>query len=156
MNHVKKYAQITVFLVFFTSLIVIKSALGHDDEGSVSISESNTQTPSPAVTTTTTSGGVSNNSMYRDGTFTGSVEDAYYGNIQVQAVIQNGKIVDVIFLQYPNDNRTSLRINSQSNAYLKEEALIAQSANVNVVSGASDSSFAFRKSMQTALSLAHK
>jgi uncharacterized protein with FMN-binding domain len=156
MNSVKKYTQITIFLIFFASLIVIKDVLGHDDEGSVSVSEQNTQTPSPTISTTTSGGVFSNNSLYRDGTFTGSVEDAYYGNIQVQAVIQSGKIVDVIFLQYPNDNRTSIRINTQSNRYLKEEALIAQSANVNIVSGASDSSFAFRKSMQAALSLAHK
>ena len=165
MDILKKYFQVSVFLAFFGLLIVVKNYIGHaDEEESVAIGKPNlqtptTQTPSAAVTpvaNTAAPTSTPNNSIYKDGTFTGSVEDAYYGNIQVQAVIQNGKIADVLFLQYPNDNRTSIRINSQSNQYLKEEAIAAQSANVNIISGASDSSFAFRKSMATALQRAHK
>ena len=92
--------------------------------------------------------------QYKDGTYTGSVADAYYGNIQVQAVIYGGRLTDVIFLQYPSDRRTSVSINTQAMPYLKSEAISAQSANVNIVSGASDSSQAFRQSLGTALASA--
>ncbi len=92
--------------------------------------------------------------QYKDGTYTGSVEDAYYGNYQVAAVISGGKISDIQFLQYPNDNQTSLSINTQAMVYLKEEALQAQNANVDIISGASDSSMAFQRSLQTALNQA--
>ena len=93
--------------------------------------------------------------QYKDGTYTGSVADAFYGNIQVQAVVSGGKITDVIFLQYPNDRSTSIAINTQAMPYLKQEAIAAQSANVAAVSGASDTSAAFQQSLQAALSQAH-
>lgn len=92
--------------------------------------------------------------QYKDGTYTGPAVDAYYGYIQVQAVVSGGKLADVVFLQYPNDRGTSIQINSQAMPYLKEEALQAQSANVNIVSGASDSSQAFIESLGSALAMA--
>jgi|ERR1035437_1159272 uncharacterized protein with FMN-binding domain len=92
--------------------------------------------------------------QYKDGTYTGPTVDAYYGYIQVQAVVSGGKLTDVIFLQYPSDRRTSVQINSQAMPYLKQEAIQAQSANVNIISGASDSSGAFIQSLGAALAMA--
>lgn len=92
--------------------------------------------------------------QYKDGTYTGDAADAYYGNIQVKATIQNGKLTNVEFLQYPNDRRTSIMINQQAMPYLQQEAIQAQSANVDIVSGATDSSRAFQESLGTALSQA--
>ncbi len=92
--------------------------------------------------------------QYKDGTFTGVVTDAFYGPYQVQAVISGGKIVDIIFLQYPNDRRTSIEINTQAMPYLRQEAIQSQSANVDIVTGATQSSLAFRQSLQSALSKA--
>lgn len=91
---------------------------------------------------------------YKDGQYTGSLEDAYYGNVKVQVTVQNSKIADVIFLEYPNDRRTSVEINSQAMPYLKQEAIQAQSANVDVVSGATQTSLAFRQSLMSALNQA--
>ena len=102
----------------------------------------------------TTTGGTATAGKYKNGTYTGSVVDAFYGNMQVAAVIQGGKLVDVQFLQYPSDQGTSREINSQSNPMLKQEAISAQSANVNIVSGATQSSEAFRQSLASALSQA--
>ena len=92
--------------------------------------------------------------QYKDGTYTGIAADAYYGTIQVQIIIQNGALADVQFLQYPNDRNTSVRINSRALPILKQEAISAQSANVNAVSGATDSSQAFEQSLASALSQA--
>ncbi len=92
--------------------------------------------------------------QYADGTYTGNSADAYYGFVQVQAVIQGGKLVTVNFLQYPSDRRTSQYINSQAMPLLKSEAIQAQSANVSGVSGASDTSMAFRESLGNALAQA--
>lgn len=93
--------------------------------------------------------------QYRDGRYTGTVADAYYGNVQVQALIQNGRLADVTFLQYPNDRSTSRLINGQATALLAQEAIQAQSANVDVVSGATDTTGAFRESLGSALAQAH-
>lgn len=92
--------------------------------------------------------------LYADGSYTGTVANAYYGNIQVQATIADGKLTDVIFLQYPNDRSTSRSINGQAMPALKQEAIAAQSANVDVVSGATDSSLAFQQSLGSALAQA--
>lgn len=89
--------------------------------------------------------------QFRDGSYTGDPADAFYGYIQVRVTVSNGQIADVKFLQYPNDRQTSIAINSQAMPYLKSEAIQAQSANVNIVSGATDSSLAFRQSLQSAL-----
>jgi uncharacterized protein with FMN-binding domain len=91
------------------------------------------------------------NGIYNDGTYTGSVADAYYGNVQVEVVITNNRISDVKFLDYPQDRSTSRRINSSAMPRLTQEVIQAQSANVNGVSGASDTSAAFRQSLTSAL-----
>ncbi len=93
-------------------------------------------------------------SIYKDGTFTGPAVDAYYGTMQVQVVVSGGKITDVNFLQYPNDQRNSIRINSYAMPIFKQEIIAAQSANVNAVSGASASSPATIESLKGALALA--
>lgn len=89
--------------------------------------------------------------QYRDGEYTGPVVDAYYGDVQIKAIIQGGKIADVQFLQYPNDRRTSIRINNIAMPYLKTEAIQVQSANVDIISGATLTSEAFAESLQAAL-----
>lgn len=93
-------------------------------------------------------------STYKDGSYTGSVADAFYGNIQVQVTISSGKITNIQFLQYPNDNPNSQYINQQADPMLKQEALQAQSANVDTITGATDSSMAFVQSLTAALNQA--
>lgn len=94
---------------------------------------------------------VANSQNYKDGRFTGNPADAYYGTIQVQAVISGGKITDVVFLNYPQDRQTSVLINRQAMPILKSETIAAQSAEVNIVSGATDTSSAFITSLASAL-----
>lgn len=91
---------------------------------------------------------------YKDGTYTGNVADAFYGYVQVKAVVSGGKITDVQFLDYPHDRRTSIEINSQATPLLRQEAIQAQSANVNIISGATETSRGFRESLSNALSQA--
>ena len=92
--------------------------------------------------------------QYVDGTYAGSVADAYYGNIQVEAVISGGRLATVRILQYPNDRGTSIEINRQALPMLISEAVSAQSANVDGISGASETSPAFVESLSSALAKA--
>ncbi len=93
--------------------------------------------------------------LYKDGTYDGPVVDAYYGNVQVEAIVQGGKIADVKFLDYPQDRRTSRFINSQAMPWLTQEAVQVQNANVDLISGATFTSQAFVQSLQSALDQAH-
>ncbi len=92
---------------------------------------------------------------YRNGTYQGPAVDAYYGLVQVQVTIQNGSIQNVQFLQYPSDRRTSQEINAQAMPWLQQEAIQAQSANVQIISGATLTSEGFQMSLQSALQSAH-
>lgn len=113
----------------------------------------NPSTPAPAPTPTP-SPAPKPKGQYNDGSYTGSVADAYYGNVEVRATISGGRLTAVDFLQYPSDRRTSQYINAQAMPLLKTEAIQAQSANVSGVSGATDTSQAFRQSLGNALSQA--
>jgi uncharacterized protein with FMN-binding domain len=125
------------------SSTVVKPSSATAAQATTPPTASNTSTGNPSSSATT--------ATYKDGQYTGSSADAYYGFIQVLAVISNGKLTDVRFLQYPNDRPNSVEINSQAMPYLKQEALQAQSANVNIVSGATDTSQAFIQSLSSAL-----
>ena len=120
---------------------------------------SSSSTPAPTTTSsygaTPTSGTTSTTgTTYKNGTYTGNVADAQWGVVQVQAVIQNGKISSVQFLQYPNERNRSVEINSYADPILINEAIQAQSAQVDIVSGATDSSDEFIQSLSNALSQA--
>jgi len=92
--------------------------------------------------------------LYKDGTYTGSVADAYYGNVQVDAIVSGGKITSVKFLQYPNTHSYSVDLNHQAMPYLQQEAIQAQNSNVQIISGATYTSQAFVQSLSSALSQA--
>jgi uncharacterized protein with FMN-binding domain len=113
---------------------------------------SGTATTSPNAGTPSATTGTS--SRYKDGTYTGSVADAQWGYVQVQATIQGGRIANVQFLQYPSDRSRSIEINSYADPQLISEAIQAQSAQVDIVTGATDSSDAFIQSLSDALSQA--
>ena len=58
------------------------------------------------------------------------------------------------FLEYPNHRDRSVEINNYAMPQLTSEAISAQSAQVDVISGATDTSEAFMQSLGDALSQA--
>ncbi len=133
------------------TLIATSSANTSASNTATNPSANNTATnPSAAPTVVATSPAVA----FKNGTYTGPVVDAYYGQVQVQVAIQNGKIANVQFLDYPHDRRTSQEINTQVMPWLVQEAIQAQSANVDIISGATLTSEAFATSLQSALQTA--
>jgi len=88
---------------------------------------------------------------YQDGTYTGPAVDAYYGLVRVQAIVRQGRLAAIKVLQYPNDRRTSVYINSQALPMLNDEVISAQSAYVDIISGATLTSDAFLRSLDAAL-----
>jgi uncharacterized protein with FMN-binding domain len=91
---------------------------------------------------------------YRSGTYKGISANAYYGRVQVEAIVSNGRLASIRMLDYPHDRRRSLYIAHQSLPVLEQEAIAAQSANIDTVSGATLTSRAFIRSLDSALSRA--
>jgi uncharacterized protein with FMN-binding domain len=100
----------------------------------------------PAPTTSTGSGTTSAASATVDG----PVVDTRYGAIQVEIVIANGQLQDVVAIQLPTGRRSG-QISTAAAPILREEALQAQSASIDTVSGATYTSDAYAQSLQAAL-----
>ena len=82
---------------------------------------------------------------------TGQEVDTQFGPTQVQVTVAGGKIVAVKALQLPYDRQRSAQISQIVEPYLHDEALQAQSANIDLISGATYTSMAYAQSLQSAL-----
>jgi uncharacterized protein with FMN-binding domain len=99
-------------------------------------------TPAP----TTGSGGGSSGSKTVDG----PVVSTRFGDVQVEVVVASGKITDVVALELPTGRRSG-QISQYAGPILRQEALQAQSAQIDLVSGATYTSDAYSQSLQSAL-----
>ena len=86
---------------------------------------------------------------------TGQIVDTNYGPVQVQIKLSGSKISDIQALQLPNDRSRSAQISSFAAPQLRLEALSAQSARIDTVSGATYTSDGYAQSLQSALDRAH-
>lgn len=86
------------------------------------------------------------------GTFTGSVVNVNYGNVQVQITVVNGKITDAQALQAPTGR--SDRYTQFAVPVLRSQTLAAQGSNIQGASGASYTSYGWYTSLQAALAKA--
>jgi uncharacterized protein with FMN-binding domain len=84
-------------------------------------------------------------------TVAGDTVPTDYGDVQVNIVVSGGRIVDVQAPQLPSDRSRSVRISNYAGPQLRQEALQAQSANIDTVSGATYTSDGYAQSLQSAL-----
>lgn len=122
--------------------------------GSTSQADSASNTATSSGTTSSSSSSSSSSGKYKDGTYTGKATATQWGDVQVQAVIKNGKLTTVNVLEYPNDNGHDKQINAQALPVYKSEAVKAQSSKISLVSGASETYKGFTGSLQNALTKA--
>ena len=87
----------------------------------------------------------------KDGTFTGAAESTEYGPVQVRALVSGGRLTNVTVLQVPDRGGYEDQIVQSALPQLKSEALSAQSANIDIVSGATYTSQGYARSLQSAL-----
>jgi uncharacterized protein with FMN-binding domain len=84
-------------------------------------------------------------------TVTGDTVQTRWGPVQVRITIKDGKLTEVTAVTYPTDNPRDQEINSYAIPRLRTEALQAQSADIDTVSGATYTSDGYRQSLQSAL-----
>ena len=84
-------------------------------------------------------------------TVTGGVAQTQWGPVQVQLTIKGGTITDVSVLQQPSGNPQDDQINSYALPILIQNTLNAQSAQIDMVSGATVTSTGYVQSLQSAL-----
>jgi uncharacterized protein with FMN-binding domain len=88
------------------------------------------------------------------GAVTGPVVNTKWGPVQVRVRLAAGRISDVQALQLPHRAVLSQQISAYASPRLRQEALGAQSARIDVVSDATYTSQGYRQSLQAALDAA--
>lgn len=99
--------------------------------------------------------GSASTSASSDGTYTGDPVGTRYGDVQVQITVAGGKITAAEAIQYPNGDRHDQQINAYAIPILNAEAVDAQSASIDAVSGATVTSDGYISSLQSAIDAAN-
>lgn len=111
-----------------------------------SAQESSAATTSPGSSTATSSAAKR---------YTGDATQTQWGVVQVQITVTNGKVTASEAIQHPTGNGHSDQINAYAVPTLNSEAVAAQSANIDSVSGATVTSQGYTTSLQSALDAAN-
>ncbi|GJF32905.1 FMN-binding protein [Kitasatospora sp. NE20-6] len=82
---------------------------------------------------------------------TGDAADTRYGPVQVKVTLSGIRITSIDVVQYPSQDHRDQEINSYALPVLNQEAIAAQSADIDVVSGATYTSDGYTASLQSAL-----
>ncbi|MBC3763499.1 FMN-binding protein [Quadrisphaera oryzae] len=106
---------------------------------------------SSATSSTSTSTSTSASSSTAATTVTGQAVPTRYGPVQVQLTVTGGKVTAVDVLQRPDSNGRDQEINARALPILVSETLSAQSAQIDMVSGATYTSDGYTRSLQSAL-----
>jgi len=85
----------------------------------------------------------------------GAVVRTQYGPVQIRLSYSGKRITDIQPLQLTDSSGTSVRISDRAAPILRRKALAAQSAQVDMVSGATYTSAAYLQSLQSAIDAAH-
>jgi uncharacterized protein with FMN-binding domain len=79
------------------------------------------------------------------------VAHTVYGGVQVRVSVSRGRIVSVTAVLLPHGNQMDLRLSRPASRALEREVIAAQSAQVDMVSGATYTSRGYLRSLQSAL-----
>lgn len=96
------------------------------------------------------SGGASSNGAAGQRVVDGPVVDTRWGPVQVEVTLNGRQITNVTALELPAEGRSG-QISRFVEPILRSEALQAQSANIDGVSGATYTSLGYARSLQAAL-----
>ena len=84
-------------------------------------------------------------------TIQGDAEDTRYGPVQVAVTLTGSTITSIAIVQVPDQEQRDVEINDYAVPILTQEALKAQSAKIDMVSGATYTSQGYLTSLQSAL-----
>ncbi len=112
-----------------------KSTSGNGSSSSPGKSSASTASQAPSV----------------NGKFTGNTVYTRYGAVQLEITVSKSTITDVTMLQEPNTNSYDLQIDHYVVPILIRESISAQSAHIQMISGATYTSTGYVQSLQSAI-----
>ncbi len=134
------------------TVTVVTLLFGYHTSTSGPATASDTVVAAPAAPQDTGSSGSTTSGSTGTGTIvTGSVASTRWGPVQVSITVTDGKITAVDVPQYPTGNGKDRQINASAVPILTKETISAQSADIDMVSGATVTSEGYVQSLQSAL-----
>ncbi|WP_377641702.1 FMN-binding protein [Oryzobacter terrae] len=131
------------------------SAGGTTDPGTTSDSGSSSSDSPDSGSSSSDQGSTadsgSSDSAASAGTYTGDAVGTRYGDVQVEITVTDGKVTASRVVQVPWNDHKDQEINTYAVPILNEEAVAAQSADIDMVSGATYTSEGYIGSLQSAL-----
>jgi len=118
-------------------------------------SGSGQSSPTPGGGQPTSSPSASPSAAAASGTFTGQDFPNRFGDVQVRVIVSNGHITDVQAVVLPTDRAQSAYISQVAGPMLRNEVLQVQSAQIDIIGGATYTSESYAQSVESALQQAH-
>jgi uncharacterized protein with FMN-binding domain len=137
-----------IVLWFMTTVTVVVLLFGYSTSTS-GPSAVGGQTSAVAAGDPVSGGSTSTSSSAR--TVTGASVDTRWGPVQVAITVEGSTITDVTVPVYPTGNGKDLQINSYALPMLIKDTLDAQSADIDMITGATVTSEGYVQSLQSAL-----
>jgi uncharacterized protein with FMN-binding domain len=139
-------------LVALSTIAGVSAVLALNPDGAATLSATastgSTVTTAPTTATPTTSATTTAKTASATGA---AVSARNYGEVQLKVTVKKGVITAIKAVSMPRNDGRSSWISDQVESTLIEQALTAQSASINGVSGATFTSMAFAQSLQSAL-----
>lgn len=155
---IKKVVGVTLSFGVAVAMAIDGYIVFFKNQQTSSVANSDTSKTTTKTTSSTKSQASSTSSSttgkYKDGTYTGSSTSTRWGDVQVQITIAGGKLTKINVLNSPNSEQKSVEINEQALPTYKSEAIKAQSASIQQISGATETYKGFTGSLQNALNQA--
>jgi uncharacterized protein with FMN-binding domain len=139
--------RIVIWLASTVTIVVLLFGY-HTSTNKTSSAATVPSTSGPRTTSPNASSGSGSSDIK---TYAGSVAQTRWGPVQVKITVQSGKITKVTVLQQPNENPKDAEINSYALPILINETTQTQSADIDMVSGATVTSQGYVQSLQAAL-----
>jgi uncharacterized protein with FMN-binding domain len=84
-------------------------------------------------------------------TFTGTREENPYGAVQLEITVDGSRMVDIRAIEMPDSESRSDQLSDQVSVQLEAEALREQGADLDTVSGATETAISYRDSLRAAI-----
>lgn len=155
--------RITLWLASTATMLVLLFSYHTSTSSGTTTSISSPANNGPVAAAGTTSSGASSSgassssspssssSSTSSKTYTGATASTRYGDVQVQITVANGKVTTAAVTQVPWNDHKDQEINSRAVPILTDETVSAQSADIDMVSGATFTSEGYVESLQSAL-----
>jgi uncharacterized protein with FMN-binding domain len=87
----------------------------------------------------------------QDGDYLSDVQQFEWGDLQVKISVHGGQITGVQVVQYPDHRSESLQLSQMASPILDSEVIKTQRSKVDIVSSATDTSYAYRDAIASAI-----